>query len=287
MSTINTRSARRDAEKRRKRIFDDRLSIFKALFHNSVIITGDADVPKRYLLKELLNKGAIAYDRATGLYLPFVGTNIDNYGLYTQYTLIGYKGLTMTRDADEVVILRANDLQYPLINFLSEQCEKIADIEMSVYQNLEACKTMTIAETSDDTFFTNAQLVESRRVGATIFYKNTSSPTNTLKIDSTGATYLVDKLMEARQKVINETLSALCISSANTDKRERVQSQEILASEGFAIEMGKTLFDTFNYDAEAGGIPIRLESNLELIFENEIDNEIKKKEVIENEDNTI
>ena len=283
MGNYNSRTARREAEKRRNKIFNDRLSIFDSLFHNSVKIKNDTEVPKRYLLRELLNKGAVAYDRATGLYLPFVGTNIDNYGLYTQYTLIGYKGLTLKRKVDEVCILRANDLQYPLISFLREQCEKITDIEMAIYQNLEACKTMTIAETTDDSFLTNAELVESKRVGSTIFFRNKTSLTNVLKVDSTGAQYLVDKLMEARQKVINETLSCLCISSANTDKRERVQSSEILASEGFAIEMGKTLIDTFNYDAESGNIPIRLSRNTELLFENEFDNKIKENESEEKE----
>lgn len=274
----NTRQARREAEKLRKLRMENRLDIFKSLFHNSVIIEGDTEVPKRYLLEQLLCFGGIAYDKALGLYLRYVGTNIDVYGLYDTYTLYGMNGLTVTRKADEVVILRANDLTFPLNNYLIDQSYKIIDLESAIDQNLEAIKTMTIAETTDDTFLTQANYVESKRVGATIYFKNKNAEINTLKVDSTGAQYLVDKLLEARQKYINETLSALCISSANTDKRERVQGAEIIASEGFAVEMGKTLIDTFNYDAIQGGIPIRLRRNSELLFENEVDNKIKEKE---------
>lgn len=285
MGASNSRQALREAERKKEKLINDRLSLFTSLFHNSVKIVGDTTVPKRYLLRSLLHKGGIAYDKQTQLYLRYVGSMIDVYGLYSQYTLYGYNGVSFVRNAEDVVILRANDQEYPLISFLRNQVEKIVNIEMAIDQNLEAIKTMSIAECTDDTFLTSANYVESRRIGATIFYrnKNYTPGDSVIKVDSTGAQYLVDKLFEARQKLINETLSALSISTANTDKRERVQSAEILASEGFAIEMGKTLIDTFNYDAKVGGIPIRLESNSELQFENKIDNKIKEKEATENE----
>lgn len=283
MPASNTREARREAQRTRDRVFNNWNTLFRSLYHNSVNIIGDEAVPKRYLLRTLINKGGIAYDLKTGLYLRYVGTGIDVYGLFDHYTLYGMNGITLNRSADEVVILRANDYCYPMDFFFDDQCTRITDLDMAIRQNLEAIKTMTIAETTDDSFLTNANLIESRRVGATVFYRNKTSYQNVLKIDSTGAQYLVDKLMEARQQVINETLSALAISTANIDKRERVQTAEIEASNGFAIEMGKTLIDTFNHDAENGGIPIRLERNTELLFENEIDNKIKEKEATENE----
>ena len=91
-----------------------------------------------------------------------------------------------------------------------------------------------------------------------------------LKVQSTGAQYLVDKLLEARKEIINETLQALGISVANTDKRERVQTSEVEASQGYGKDCIQALIDTFNYDAEQGGLPIRLEGNTALIqsFEN-------------------
>ena len=85
-----------------------------------------------------------------------------------------------------------------------------------------------------------------------------------LRTYQTGAEYLVDKLQEARKIVLNETLSTIGISVANTDKKERVQSVEVLASQGYAMDCLSTLVDTFNYDAEQGGIPDRLSANTSL-----------------------
>ena len=107
-----------------------------------------------------------------------------------------------------------------------------------------------------------ANEIDSRRVGATVVFQNKSAMTgNEVKVQSTGAQYLVDKLLEARKEIMNETLQAIGLSVANTDKRERVQTSEIIASQLYTKDCIQTLIDTFNYDAEQGGIPIRLEGN--------------------------
>ena len=91
---------------------------------------------------------------------------------------------------------------------------------------------------------------------------------------------LVNKWQEARKVVLNETLSTIGISVANTEKRERVQSVEVLASQGYAMDCLSTLVDTFNYDAEQGGIPDRLDANTSLSETVELSKE--NKEVTEN-----
>ena len=60
------------------------------------------------------------------------------------------------------------------------------------------------------------------------------------------------------------------ISTSNTDKAERVQSIEVTASQGKAIEHISTLIDTFNHDAEIGGLSIRLKANTSLIEDREL-----------------
>ena len=105
----NSREARRDAERKRKLYFDNYMADFCSLFHSAVEIENlPLDLPKRYLLKILLTKGGIAYDKQTKLFLPFVEKGIDVYGLPISYTLIGFNGLNFTRNPEEVVILRAN-----------------------------------------------------------------------------------------------------------------------------------------------------------------------------------
>lgn len=267
----NTRTARKEAQRKRQKYFDSYFNRFVALFHNSVVIENADDLPKRYLLRTLRQRGRIAYDKETGLYLPCVDMGIDVYGLPTMYQLIGYDGFTVQRKPDEVVILRANDISLPIDVYLTQQIEKIVDFDMAIEQNLDAIKTMTIAEVKDQaSLLSLANEYENRRLGATVVFKQkVSTPDTELKIQSTGATYLIDKLLEARKEIINETLSSIGISVANTDKKERVQTMEVIASQGYALDSLNTLVETFNYDAEQGGLTIRLRGNTSLLKESE------------------
>lgn len=267
----NTRTARKEAQRKRQKYFDSYFNRFVALFHNSVVIENADELPKRYLLRTLRQRGRIAYDKETGLYLPCVDMGIDVYGLPTMYQLIGYDGFTVQRNPDEVVILRANDISLPIDVYLAQQIEKIVDFDMAIEQNLDAIKTMTIAEVKDQaSLLSLANEYENRRLGATVVFKQkVSTPDTELKIQSTGATYLIDKLLEARKEIINETLSSIGISVANTDKKERVQTMEVIASQGYALDSLNTLVETFNYDAEQGGLTIRLRGNTSLLKESE------------------
>lgn len=276
---INSKQARKEAQIKRERYFNNYMAQFCSLFNNSVVIEGDNEVPKRYLLKVLREFGGIAYDKATKLYLRYVQGGIDVYGLPKFYHLIGYNGFNVMRKPEDVVILRANDLKYPIEEYLEQQIYKLVDIDLAISQNLEACKTMTIVEVPDQsTLLSFANEQESKRVGASVVFKNKSAVTNDARVSvqSTGATYLVDKLLEARKEILNETLSSMGISVANVDKRERVQVAEVVASQGYALDMINTLIDTFNYDAEQGGIPIRLKGNTSLIKDKEIAREQDK-----------
>ena len=78
---------------------------------------------------------------------------------------------------------------------------------------------------------------------------------------------------------MNETLSTIGINVANVDKKERVQDAEIRASQGFALDCLSTLIQTFNHDAEIGGLKIRLKGNTSLFNQNELDIEKKKAEI--------
>lgn len=277
----NSRQARREAENKRREYAQNYLNCFTILFHNAVEIKS-CGAPKRYILEVLYNQGAIAYDLKTKLYLPFVSIGIDVYGLPQAYNLIGFNGVTFMRKPEEVVILRANDKKIPLCRYFQQQTNKLVNLDLAIDQNLDSIKTMTIAEVDDESqMLTLANMYESRRVGATVCYVN-KNPTNgsQLRTYTTGAQYLVDKLQEARKVVLNETLSTIGISVANTEKRERVQSVEVLASQGYAMDCLNTLIDTFNYDAEQGGIPDRLEANTSLSETIELSKE--NKEVTEN-----
>ena len=267
MATNNSREIRREAKKNYKGLYANYLRRFVAYTHNAVKFENIGDLPKRYLMQVLINYGAIAYDKETGLYLRFVPIGYDVYGLPTQYTLYGFNGYTITREPEEVVILRVNDIQEPIKPYLQIKAQRITNYDLAILQNLEAIKTMTVYECgSDAQILSLINKAESRRIGATVFFENKNAFGNTdIKVSSTGVQYLVDKLQEARQKELNELYATIGTISANTDKRERVQGLEVNASMGYAYDSIFLNVDTFNYDAEYGGIPIRMKPNTSLL----------------------
>ena len=62
----------------------------------------------------------------------------------------------------------------------------------------------------------------------------------------------------------------------NIDKRERVQNEEIRASQGYALDSLNALIETFNHDAKIGGLKIRLKGRTSLYLQNELDVKIQE-----------
>lgn len=278
----NTRQAKKEAIIKRQTYFENYMSQLCMLFNDSIKVKElPRDLPKRYLLKILRSKGGIAYDKITGLYLPYNEKGIDVYGLPKSYTLIGYNGFVVSRKPTEVVILRANDLKYPIENYFEQQIWKLVDLDLAIEQNLDSIKTCSIAQVSDESqLLSLANEYQAKRLGSTVIFKNKNAMTGAeLKVSETKAQYLVDKLMENRKKVLNETLSSIGINMPNIDKKERVQDAEIRASQGFALDSLNVLIRTFNYDAEMGGLPIRLEGQTTLYDLNELDIKLKESEI--------
>lgn len=262
---INTRDSVKEALKRRDRYYNGYLNRFSIFFHNSVSIetTQFKDLPKRYLLRILMNKGAIAFDKMTQLFLPFTASGIDIYGLPQRYNLIGMNGYTKMCYPEEVVILRANDKMIPIQLYLEQQSAKLTEIDMAIEQNLEAIKTMSLVEVPDKaTMLSFSNLESARQIGASVVFVNKSANIKgNINVASTGAEYLVDKLQEARREILNETFQTLGIGTMNTYKKERVQSAEVEASNFYTIDSINTLIDTFNYDADYGELDIHLKPN--------------------------
>lgn len=274
----NSKLERKLAEKKLQASIDYYINYFSELFNNSVTIENPPlipkdynsddmmELPKRYLLKMLREFGGIAYDKVTGLFLRYTKRMMDIYGLPRSYGLYGYNGFITERNPSDVVILRANDLEYAISQYIEMQSLKLANIDNAIFQNLESVKTMSIIKVDNEQqMLSLVNMQEARRLGSTAFYmsKNQITP-DPLTAVNTGATYLGDKMQELRTQILRETLSNLGFSVSNEDKKERVQSAELTTLNNHGLDAINVLVDTFNYDAEYGGLDIRLKANTEL-----------------------
>lgn len=276
---MNTKDLTKEQIKLRSDIYYHYAKLFQNLFHNSIVVENlPKDLPKRYILDELYMHGAIAYDYKNKLYLPFALTGVDKYGLPTKCTLIPYISGSFTRKIEEVCILRINDTMTSIYNMLDINIKKIVELDIAIMQNIESSKITTLVGTDNKTMLSMTNIMNARRMGNAIVFVDSKSMNNqidNIKTIPINAPYLVDRYLEDKEKIVNECFTMLGISSANIEKRERVQGIEILASQNLAIDCINMAIDTFNYDAKIGRLDIRIKANTNLIKESEIENQIK------------
>lgn len=244
-----------------RRIENEYRMFFLGALHNAVTVENlPNDVPKRYFLRTLFKHGKIGY--ANGLYLPVCGIGIDVYGLPTEYEFHAQNGISFVKPASEAVIFRINDQAYPIYPYIEMAAHEIAEIETSIHQNLFATRTQAVYECADQSALLSLQnAYKSRKLGAEVIFQTDSfTNENKITVHSTEATYLCDKLVALRKAYENEVFTRLGIMVEDTTKEQTLEI-EVNTARGVAYTNIHVMVDTFNYDAETQGSPLRLKVN--------------------------
>ena len=151
--------------------------------------------------------------------------NIYNLPVRVQAWSIGY---SKQFKFDDVVYIMNNELQLPTYNTLSLIAHRLYETERTIDVNLMAQKTPVLIEGENKTMLTLKQLYE-KYVGNIPFVfgnkeYNLQGKLNVLKTD---APYLIDKLELHKHELWDEALTYLGINNANTDKKERLITDEV------------------------------------------------------------
>ena len=91
-----------------------------------------------------------------------------------------------------------------------------------------------------------------------IIKKPLSSMLNTMKNETP---FVADKIQEQKKIIRNEFLTRIGILTANSSKRERVQTAEIEAGIGETVDLIYTVIDFWNKQNEQYGLPYTMEFN--------------------------
>lgn len=137
-------------------------------------------------------------------------------------------GYNKTYDFDDVVYIMNNELELPTSNTLSLFAYRLYETERTIDVNLIAQKTPVLIEGDTKTILT-LKNVYMQYSGNTpfIFGNKQFDISNKLNVLKTDAPYLVDKLELHKHEIWNEALTYLGIDNANTDKKERLITDEV------------------------------------------------------------
>lgn len=129
---------------------------------------------------------------------------------------------------DDIVYIMNNELQLPTRNTLELIAYRLYETERTIDINLIAQKTPVLIEGDTKTILTLKNVYQ-QYTGNTpfIFGNKQFDISNKLNVLKTDAPFLIDKLELHKHELWNEALTYLGINNANTDKKERLVTNEV------------------------------------------------------------
>lgn len=194
-------------------------------------------------------------------------------------------GYNRTLPFDNVVYIMNNELELPTSRTLSLFAYRLYETERTIDTNLIAQKTPILIEGDTKTILT-LKNVYMQYSGNTpfIFGNKQFDISNKLNVLKTDAPYLVDKLELHKHEIWNEALTYLGIDNANTDKKERLITDEVESNNDLISYYLNCFYKTRKQACDL--INERYDLNIEIELNKEITNllNISENDIINYED---
>lgn len=141
-----------------------------------------------------------------------------------------FESVELNNNVDSIIIRNNDDMipTYPTIQIYSA---KLTDIERTIDTNLSAQKMPFVITCGDKQRLSFKQAIKSRDENIPVIYGDKNFDLNQIKVLKTDAPIIFDKLQVQKMNVWNECLTFLGINNANTNKRERLITNEVNAND--------------------------------------------------------
>ena len=218
-----------------------------------------------------LGRGVFIKDNELG-YMALKVNPSDKLNVYELPTRVEAwsVGYNKQFDFDDVVYIMNNELEKPTYEYMRLFAYRLYETERTIDLNLQSQKTPILIEGDTKTILTLKQ-VYMQYSGNTpfIFGNKQFDISNKLNVLKTDAPYIVDKLDVHKHQIFNDALTVLGIDNANTDKKERLITNEVESNEELIkyylncfYKTRKKACDEIN---EKFGLNIEIELNKEII----------------------
>ena len=190
---------------------------------------------ERFLEQSLYDNGRACFVKDDKLgFLTLKVNPSDKLNVYNMPTKVmaWSIGYNKEYDFDDIVYIMNNELEKPTSATLKLFAYRLYEIERITDTNLNAMRTPVLIEGDTKTILT-LKNVYMQYSGNTpfIFGNKQFDISNKLNVLKTDAPYLVDKLDLHKHQLFNEALTLLGIDNANTDKKERLITDEVESNE--------------------------------------------------------
>lgn len=230
------------------------------LLANAVTIEGLDFKKARYVIKLLIDEGAVGYDSITDRFYKISEIGKDEEGdpikgmFYAQNNKKFTRTLSYEPKEDGAYYIRALPYgEVTLREIVEQSCDFIALCDKALIQNLKACMTPYIVAVKDkDTLLSVRQAIQQKQDGQAVLIVS-EGLSDALQATKIGVEFLGDKFIQLEDGEVNRLLKKIGIVTDIT-KGERVQTSEVNANVCQASDYIYMMIDTFNKQCEQYGL---------------------------------
>lgn len=195
------------------------------------------NIQERHVENYLFDNGYCLFfeDKLNGkLCLPCYGAGKQNvYGDFIKYTATGFN-YTNTVKAEESVLIENNKLRMPTNKAVLYFVTRLYDLVRTMDVNVKQLRLQTIFSATDKNILTVKKIIDDIDEYNWSIITDSALPVEEIfKAIQTGVKPMTAELTDRYNAVMNEALTYFGINNANTDKRERLITDEANANNQF------------------------------------------------------
>lgn len=238
------------------------------LLLNAVKIDGVKFTEANFIKKRLFCGGVVGYDKDFDKWLYVSGQDINGYnfpvyGIFQTANGSSYQKKISYDAGGGAYYIVANEMRYALTDTINSMCQKIAETDVSIMQNIRAVRVPRFIATDEETEHLKLSLSyasEQIQEGVPVV-KISSAMGKALQSIDLNVELIAGQLLEIQDNFRNSLLSRLGILTANSNKKERVQVGEINAHIGECVDNIYTVIDCFNAQMKDYELPFKMSLN--------------------------
>ena len=164
-----------------------------------------------------------------------IGGRWSVYNIPIDRTAFATNGYHKKLNEENSVIIFNNLIHTNSVLDVECAAERLANIERTIDVNVNAQKTPVLISCDETQRLTLQNLYKNYAGNMPVIYGDKNINPNSLKVLTTGAPYVSDRLYELKTQTWNESLTYLGVSNVNVIKKERLISDEVKRNQGGVI----------------------------------------------------
>lgn len=164
-----------------------------------------------------------------------IGGKLDVYRIPTERRAYATNGYQRELDENNSVLIFNNYLHTNTQWDVEMYARRLYEITRTIDVNVIAQKTPVLIQADETQRMTMMNLYEQYDGNQPFIFGNKSLDTNGIKVLSTNAPYVADKLTDLKSQIWNEALTFLGISNVNNVKKERLVTDEVVRNQGGVV----------------------------------------------------